>query len=729
MKEFLKIFLLAIFSLLMLVQLQAAPRISVVAPFPVPYGTQPLGGVIQAVDGDFYGTTPYGGSAGFGTLYKMTADGSVTTLISFTGPNGSIPQAGLILGKDGNFYGTTFRGGTNDAGTVFRLTAKGTFSTLFSFDTTNGANPRTALLQGLDNSLYGTTFRGGTSNNGTVFKLTLGGTLTTLVNFQASNGAYPQASLVQDAAGNLFGSTTKGGTSNKGTLFKLTPAGVLTTLVSFNGDNGANPQWALVADYRGNGYYYGITPTGGSGGAGTLFKISPTGVLTTLVAFDGDNGFTPKVLFADKDGRVYGVTAGNPDFELNGTFFKTSPSGALTILKTFTNPNETPNALSQAQDGSFYGTTDRGGDYFAGSFVQQKSSGLYTQIFSFGGTSPSSSDTVVPGDDGNFYGFNQGNGVTIYEPDGSSHNVTGRVYRLTPLGALSLVYSFSNTYTTLDGFELKYGSTPQSLLKGSDGNLYLTTSGFNYWDENQDGSATNSVVKLTTAGVASTLTTFNNYYNGPSGPYGPNDLNALTQGKDGNLYGEYEQNYDPGTIFQLTTGGTLSNLCGSDTTVTDLTQGSDDNLYGTNLDGTIFKVTLGGVYTPLYTLTGADGVSPNDLILAANGNLYGSTENSLFQLTPLGVFTTIKTDVANSGPMVQATDGFIYGTSTTGGAYDGYVFKISPTGKFASSVSFIGTNGSNPNSGLFLNSDGTYFGTTALGGAKNTGVIFKLTAP
>jgi uncharacterized repeat protein (TIGR03803 family) len=134
--------------------------------------------------------------------------------------------------QDGSFYGTTYYGGTNGYGTVFRLTTNGTLNTLVSFNDTNGGYPQAPLVQAADGSFYGTTRTGGTLTNqsvpvlayGTVFRLTTNGDLTTVVSFNGTNGAYPQAGLVQGADGGFYGTTSAGGASGNGTVFMLSVA-------------------------------------------------------------------------------------------------------------------------------------------------------------------------------------------------------------------------------------------------------------------------------------------------------------------------------------------------------------------------------------------------------------------------------------------------------------------------------------------------------------------------
>src|SRR5215831_3671579 len=223
-------------------------------------GASPYAGLTLGNDGNFYGTTSGGGafgdrySNGYGTVFRVTTNGVLTTLISFAGTNGAFPYAGLTLGNDGNLYGTTGGGGayTNQygqgAGTVFRVATNGVLTTLVHFADTNGANPRAGLTLGNDGNFYGTTLYGGAYTNrygqgaGTVFRVTTNGVLTTLVHFAGTNGANPLAGLTLGNDGNFYGTTLYGGTANDGTVFQVTTDGVLTTLASFAGTNGASPE-------------------------------------------------------------------------------------------------------------------------------------------------------------------------------------------------------------------------------------------------------------------------------------------------------------------------------------------------------------------------------------------------------------------------------------------------------------------------------------------------------
>ena len=380
----------------------AAQTVTTIASIGGSSGFNPLG-LVQGANGNFYGTTIFGGSHSAyddGTVFEVTPAGVVTTLHTFfcsnvKCPDGGGPDIGLLLSANGNFYGLTTLGGAGGQGTVFEITPTGKLTTLYSFcalaNCADGASP-SALLQGTDGNFYGTTAIGGNHGAfGTVFKLTPAGELTTLHNFCPSgdgtdcpDGRNPTAGsgFIQASNGNFYGTTYEGGANGYagGTIFEITPAGMLTTLYSFCAQascaDGASPNGLLQAA---NGNFYGVTYAGGAvgeacggNGCGTIYEMTPTGQLTTLHAFCELPGCPtgPGPVIQATDGNFYGTSIGGAHDK--GTAFESDPSGSLTTLYNFcrqascADGQDPYTGMLQATNGTFYGTTATGGAYFGG---------------------------------------------------------------------------------------------------------------------------------------------------------------------------------------------------------------------------------------------------------------------------------------------------------------------------------------------------------------------------
>jgi uncharacterized repeat protein (TIGR03803 family) len=328
-------------------------------------GAEPQGALVQASDGNFYGTTLYGGSGqcqnqfgfGCGTVFRVTPSGKLTMLHSFDLSDGAFPYGTLVQASDGNLYGTTQQGGPANGGTVFRVTTRGTLKTIYNFcslvNCADGAGPIAPLVQGLDGSLYGAAAVRGANSNGTIFKITSEGKLTILHSFDGADGGGPTA-LVQATDGNFYGTTSEGGdlTCNGslgcGTFFKVTPGGTLTTLHDFELTDGALPYGSPVQAT--NGVFYGTTAIGGTSnvcfdGCGTAFSMST-----------GLGAFVSFVRNPAKVGQMFGVLGqgftGTTSVSLNGAAAKfvaksntllvaTVPLGATTGYVTVTTPSGT----------------------------------------------------------------------------------------------------------------------------------------------------------------------------------------------------------------------------------------------------------------------------------------------------------------------------------------------------------------------------------------------------
>jgi uncharacterized repeat protein (TIGR03803 family) len=307
-------------------------------------GASPGAALVMAADRNLYGTTQGGGRYGLGVVFRITPTGAFTTLHSFSGTNdGGLIYAGLLQAADGNLYGTASYDSLFGSGTVFRLATNGTFTLLHQFNDTDGLSPRSGVIQARDGAFYGLTHAGGAHGDGTAFRITADGSLTTLYDFQSgqSNPVRPSTALLQAHDGNFYATCGIGGIAQHGAIYRLTPAGQLTTLYSFlGGRDGRYPLGGLLE--RKDGYFYGTTSYGGtgldgsqSGGEGSVFRMTPQGEVTTIACFVGPNGANPgtrhAALIEAADGGLYGTTF-NGGAHGDGAIFRLSvPTASLSI--------------------------------------------------------------------------------------------------------------------------------------------------------------------------------------------------------------------------------------------------------------------------------------------------------------------------------------------------------------------------------------------------------------
>ena len=737
---------------------------SITSIVPAPNGLNPRAPLLLGKDGNLYGTTTEGGAyARCGTIFRITPSGTLTTLVQFNGANGDVSVGPLLQGRDGNFYGTTTGGGSNFYGTVFKLTPSGKFTTLASFNVYN-CSPMGTLAQDAQGNIYGASAGNYGPNEdysqpetgGSVFKVSPTGVVTTLYSFSifASGfqyGNHPQGGVTMGNDGNLYGTTPYGGTGGNGkypdgTLFKITPAGVLTTLVSFNYyGNGAAPFNPLIKDANGN--FYGTTNEGGpkssssSPATGTIFEATPTGSLTTLYTFSHNHPNCELML--DPAGNLYGTTTlGGTANE--GTAFKLSAGGTLNTLFNFNAASgiQPSGGLVEDASGNLYGTTFNLGSapgtmfrgnngastpaapYAEGGVFKLAPGGMFTELATFfenGGANPDA--RLLQASDGNFYGTTT-NG-TLSSPMGTP-STAGTVFRYAP----------NSGVTPLAVFDATTGSFPEAaLIQGSDGNLYGTTFGLNVFA----GSYPGSVYKLTLGGVLSPVyvsTSFSStaeliegapdvfygtFQGNPAATDGgvfqvsssgafstvgifPEDSSqgsfpvaGLIFGSDGNLYGTAEDGgpSDSGSIFRIspsaqdesiTALGFFSATSGGNPNST-LVPGPDGDFYGTTYQGNSFEFTPDQPTATPVPVGPLNGSGADSGLLASGGNFYGTNENSILEITPAGVVTTLYTfftadgDPVKPSGLIQGTDGAFYGTTYSGGTTGSYgsVFRFNST--------------------------------------------------
>lgn len=624
--------------------------------------------------------------------------------------------------------GLTSNGGPEGKGTAFSITTAGANYSVIQPFADWGKTPTADLVLGSDGSFYGTTSAGGTYGYGSIYKMTPAGAITILKQFDYNNdGAYPFGELIKATDGNFYGMTSGGGTNTYGTIFKITPDGVFTVLkhLSITAD-GSNPRGHLVQAPDGN--FYGMTYGGGANGVGTIFKMTAAGVYTTIHSFnkttEGGNSYSSLTL--GKDGNLYGVTYGGGTFNY-GTIFKCTTTGTFTVLHHF---NATPDGancqsdLTQATDGNFYGNCYNGGANGSGTIFKITPAGVYTVLRALTWTTDGSNPL------GNLYQHSDGflYGTTV----GAGANGNGVFFKISTSGA---------PYTVLHSFsDATEGSAPKSgVVKGSDGNLYGTASAggtFTY----------GTTYKITTSGALTPLAQFHGASLGNT-PY-----ESLVKGNDSAYYGTTSSGgaYGNGTVFKI---------CGGKATVLhsfnrpleggapkgSLIQASNGAFYGITAEGastsygTIFKITAAGAFSVMHTFNGPTegGNTQGSLIQATDGFLYGMTNSggpngggTIFKMSLTGTFTVLHAFVPATeggnpeGSLIQATDSSFYGIATNGAK----IFRMTPAGAYTVLRTLVsGTDGSSPVGSLVQASNGKLYGTAAYGGSYGYGTIFSIT--
>ncbi len=317
-------------------------------------GWEPRGSLLQGSDGSLYGTTERGGPADLGTVFKLNPDGSGFALLtSFQPPDEATGYAfgTLVQASDGNFYGTTQQSADN-VGTVFRLRPDGTYTRLKVFDYTDGARPRGTLVLGSDGSLYGLTELGPDKlGGGAIFRINPDGSgFAVFKTFTSPEGTSP-ISLQAAPDGYLYGINQSGGSGESGTLFRIKVDGTgYAVLKNFTQTERVGS--LLVGP---GGLVYGNMS---SGGANNLIRINANGNLTIIQRF---TAATDPGRLAVSSGNTFYCLKSTADF--NGQICRINANGSgFALLKTFTGTDGSgPTGLVQGSDGTLYGVTQQGG--------------------------------------------------------------------------------------------------------------------------------------------------------------------------------------------------------------------------------------------------------------------------------------------------------------------------------------------------------------------------------
>jgi uncharacterized repeat protein (TIGR03803 family) len=543
-------------------------------------GRGPSGRLVAATDGFLYGTTAMGGAVDKGTIFRLSTTGTLTTLVSFTGTNGANPYAGLVQDTDGYLYGTTGGGGTGSQGTVFRVSLTGALTVLRSFSGVDGSFPNGELAAGAD-GLYGTTMFGGTGS-GVVFKMTRAGVLTVLRLLSPTDGARPESALFRASNGRFYGTAPNNGPAGAaGTLFEVTSSGTFTRLLAFSGAP-STPHAALVA--HPDGSLYGVSAAGGSTSSGTIFRLVPGVSIQVLHEFYGpQHGAGPyDALTVAGDGSIYGTAPGGGTGTA-GTIYKLSSAGAFSVLNTPSGASGDgvfPYAsVVKANDGAYYGVMAGGGAAQAGTIYRMSSAGVVTREYSFNGTASGKMPygRLEVGTNGLLYGTTTGGGAsfrgTLYSYDPSARRFTllvtfsganganpfagvtqgsdARLYGTTFTGGLygyGSIFAFdigTHHLTTLHSFNSSNGTYPYAALaEASDGRLYGTTSAGGAY-------GLGTVFSIAKSGGHALLHSFR-------GSDGSSPRGGLVQAQDSYLYGATSGggSTNSGVIYRVAPSGT-----------------------------------------------------------------------------------------------------------------------------------------------------------------------------
>jgi uncharacterized repeat protein (TIGR03803 family) len=683
------------------------------------------------------GLTSSGGPNGGGTAFSVKTTGADFKVEHNFINYGKNPQGNLIKGADGNFYGMTSLGGKANRGTIFKMTSGGAITILRHLNTVDGINPQGSLIQAADNNFYGMAYGGGQYGYGTIFRISAAGAFSVLHSFNGTNGKNPSASLIIGTDGNLYGLTPFGGSSNMGVIFSISLSGVFQLRTSLFIDR--NPYGNLVQGS--DGRFYGFASSDDDDGQGTIFNYSSSFTNSGARYLSASLGTKPYgSLIKASNGVLYGMTSMGGNFG-GGTIIRYDINSTTTPIKVIahfnsstTGANPKGNLWEGYKDGHFYGMTANGGQYGGGTiFKVNLTDGKITVLRHLQKTTDGSrpyGSLFRNASDGFYYGMTSEGGTG----SSSTTALNGTIFKIDATGT-----SFSVLNILPDANK---GMKPQkSLLLAKDGYYYGTTLAGGKYDAG-------TLFKLSSSGAYTTLRSFNPSIDGSS-PKG-----TLMQASDGSIYGTTSLggNYNSGTLFQLSLSGVFSTPYHF-TTATGvypeckLLQGKDGSLYGTtrlggtNNKGVIFKYSTATGYTVIRSFSGTtDGASPTGgLIQAADGTFYGTATSggsfgfgTIFKLVGT-TFTVLRHLDATTGKycygsLTLGSDGNLYGMTWYGGTSNGgTLFKIIQATN-TFNVLYNFAAGSYPKDNLVQGSDGTLYGMTSAGGIYNEGTIFKITS-
>lgn len=607
-------------------------------------GSSPFGNLIQADDGYLYGMTRLGGNNSGGTIFRINTDGTDFSAIHhFSSFGGTSPLGGLMEASDGNLYGMTANGGFFGFGTIFRINKDGgKYTVLMHLNDSGilrtGNAPRGDLTQGPDGFLYGTLLQGGVNNQGTLFKIaTDGSAFMKLLDFNGGvTGAAPGATLLQGSDGKIYGMTQAGGANNAGTVFSMNTDGTgYFRLLDFDViDSGANPAGKLTEAT--DGMLYGLTNAGGVNAKGAAFRISKDGtIFEKLIDFDS-TASTPVFgpLLESTPGNFFGMTSRGGAND-GGAVFHITRENALRIIKDFPQEESGPRLLIQDPTGAFlYGIASNGSSTNSGSVFRIDDSGTnYAKVMDLPAGFVTYGMFYVSTDHLWFSGTMDGASFMFrIRPDGSEYQpilefnhagvalsrclveaIDGYVYGTTAGGryAAGIVFRLKKDgtgYAKVLDMPVGIETGPGQFIQASDGNFYVATAyKSNLYRFTAEGSITEifkfpteagglPIKLIETNGGSIAIVTRND---------GKNNLGALfTVEKDGSSFSLiHSQDYETGS------------------SPVDLLQTMDGWFYvatqmgGAHGKGVIYKVRGdGSSFEKLRDFSGDDGDMPSALV-------------------------------------------------------------------------------------------------------------------
>lgn len=609
-------------------------------------------------------------------------------LRSFERP-GSQPEASPVPHSDGGLYGVTAGGGARGLGSVYRVGPDGAVETLHSFSGPDGQAPATGLVEGPDGLLYGSASSGGASGFGTLFRITPEGEFTLLLEFTGMAGAFPGAvpGLLQvGPEGEIYGVAQAGGAFNEGTVYRLGANGEVETLLEFTGKGGAAPGSAPVGPLARRGsFWYGVTRAGGANGLGQVFRLADDGSYLALGAFSGASGAwlgaNPSTgLLRHSTGDLYGATEFGGPSGLGVLFRLDSEGGSYEALHRFagTEGSKPSGPLAEGAEGAVYGVASTGGSRGYGGAFRIDEQGDFKALVALsgvGGPAPGASPKggLIRGGSGLFYGAASAGGP----------------------GQRGTLFTFSpdSGYAPLAGFSTEIGWAPSG------------APAFNA----RDGAA---LVPLAEGGAEGAGTVVRIL-----------DTESIS----------LESSLTP--LVASTPVGALSML---ETEAVGIAARA-----GLSGRGSVYRIGANGVASALTELstTAGEGFG-GPLLLASDGAWYGvaragglGNHGTVFTVSPAGSVSRVFSFTGQSGsrrgslpspPLVQGSDGLIYGVTEGGGAEDaGTLFRFDADGVVETLVEFAATGPRRPKSGLVAAGNGKFYGSLQLGGAQGQGAIFE----